>query len=251
MGGKPIMALAILGWPISKLPEKIASKIIEGARKVCDQCDIPLAGGHSIESSDPIFGLAVTGVIDVEKIKTNDSAKEGDILYLTKPIGTGLVSTAEKMGIAKESSQEEALEIMCQLNKPGYDLAYSDVVSSLTDVTGFGLGGHLLEMAEASGLSVNLYYDKIPKIKEIEYYLKNKCSPGGTRRNFASYGKKIAMSESQRALICDPQTSGGLLVAAKPDNEKTLKAIMKKYGQNLYEIGVFKKKSEGTIIRVI
>jgi len=244
MGGEPLMAIAILGWPLDKIPADVAGEVISGARSVCDSANIPLAGGHSINSADPIFGLAVTGIADSAHIKKNNTAEEGCILFLTKPLGIGLVSTAEKFGIVKESDKAEALKLMTTLNKAGMQLAKLNGVKALTDVTGFGLLGHALEMAEGSGLTVVIELDKVPKIEGVDFYIDQECIPGGTFRNFASYGAKISpITEKQKALLCDPQTSGGLLIAVMPESIPELEEISRKEGFPLYRIGYLQKKN--------
>lgn len=240
MGGKPIMALAILAWPLEKLPSEIAGEVIRGAREVCDVANIPLAGGHSINASDPVFGLAVTGVVDVDKVKKNNSAKAGDVLFITKALGSGIVSTAQKFGEARMEDVLEATELMSSLNVAGAELSDLEGVSALTDVTGFGLGGHLLEMTKGSGLNAVVDYASLPKISGVDYYIEKECVPGGTHRNFSSYGDKIDMSEDKMPLICDPQTSGGLLIAASSELEEQIRAIVEKGGQKLYKIGFMK-----------
>ena len=238
MGGNPVMAIAILGWPLDKLPAETAGEVIAGARKVCDLAGIPLAGGHSINSADPIFGLAVTGIMDKELVKMNNGATAGCSLYLTKPLGIGLVTTAEKFGVARDQDKAKALELMTTLNKPGALLAKLPNVKSMTDITGFGLLGHTLEMAEGSGVKAIIEFACIPKIEGTDYYIKQECIPGGTNRNFASYGQKISpLTNDQKSLLCDPQTSGGLLIAIEPEGEEDLAELAKKEGFELYKIG--------------
>lgn len=252
MGGKPIMAIAILGWPLDKLPAKTAGEVIDGARSVCDLAKIPLAGGHSISSADPIFGLAVTGIMDKEMVKMNNGATKGCSLFLTKPIGIGLVTTAEKFGVAKEEDKAEALKLMTTLNTPGEILAHIPEVKSMTDVTGFGLLGHALEMAEGSNLTAIIEYNKVPRINGIEFYIKQECIPGGTNRNFASYGHKASeLTPEQKALLCDPQTSGGLLIAIEPSGEDKLKEIANKHGFSVTHIGHLKEKTDQYFTHII
>ncbi len=252
MGGKPIMAIAILGWPLEKLPAATAGEVINGARSVCDLANIPLAGGHSITSADPIFGLAVTGIMDKEMVKMNNGATEGCSLFLTKPLGIGLVTTAEKFGIAKEEDKAIALELMTTLNTPGEILAHMPQVKSMTDVTGFGLLGHALEMAEGSKLTAVIEYDRIPRIAGVEYYIKQECIPGGTNRNFASYGSKATeITHEQKALLCDPQTSGGLLIAIEPTAEEALKQIAAQNGFTVTRIGHLQKKTDQFFAKII
>src|SRR5215212_5607222 len=178
MGGKPIVAIAILGWPVNILSTAIAQRVIEGSRSICKEAGIPLAGGHSIDSPEPIFGLAVTGLVPVENVKQNNLAKEGDLLFLTKPLGVGILTTAEKKGVLKEEHKGIAATQMMQLNKIGEQLGKIKGVSAMTDVTGFGLLGHLVEMAEGSGLSAVIDFENIPLIsEELKNYIHQKCIP--------------------------------------------------------------------------
>ena len=244
MGGSPIMAIAILGWPLDKLPAELATDVISGARTVCDAAGIPLAGGHSINISEPIFGLAVTGIAATESIRKNSEATSKCKLFLTKPLGIGLITTAEKFGIAKNKHKQVALNLMTTLNNIGAPLAQIAEVRSITDVTGFGLLGHALEMAEGSNLDIVIEYSKVPRIAEVEYYIEQEAIPGGTNRNFASYGAKISpMTPEQKALLCDPQTSGGLLVAAEPQSIEQIKALAEKNGVIMQEIGYFTERN--------
>lgn len=252
MGGKPIMAIAILGWPLEKLSADIAGEVISGARSVCDSANIPLAGGHSISSADPIFGLAVTGIAPVSLIKKNNSATEDCLLFLTKPLGIGLVTTAEKFGVANEEDKEVALRLMTTLNTPGMALATMPEVKSMTDVTGFGLLGHALEMAEGSGLKAVIDYEKVPRISGADNYIKQECIPGGTNRNFLSYGAKISpLTKEQKALLCDPQTSGGLLIAIEPGGVQKLEELAATEGFTATQIGRLERKSGDYYIEVI
>lgn len=252
MGGKPIMAIAILSWPLEKLGADIASEVMRGAEEICNSAGIPLAGGHSISGSEPIFGLAVTGVVKVKELKRNESATEGSQLYLTKPLGIGLVTTAEKFEIAKEEDRLEALKLMTTLNSVGATLAKFSSVKAMTDVTGFGLLGHTIEMAEGSGLKCKIEWEKVPKIKGSDYYIAKECIPGGTNRNFASYGSKVSpLAPHQKALLCDPQTSGGLLVAIEPSAEEEVVAAALKEGVVMTKIGHFEKRSGEYLVEVI
>ncbi|MEO6454565.1 MAG: selenide, water dikinase SelD, partial [Ginsengibacter sp.] len=215
MGGRPIVAIAILGWPINVLSPAIAKKVIEGSRSICKEAGISLAGGHSIDSPEPIFGLAVSGLVAIENIKQNNLAKKGDLIFLTKPLGVGILTTAEKKGILKDEHKGIAAKQMMQLNKAGKILGGIKGVNAMTDVTGFGLLGHLVEMAEGSGLSAVIDFENIPLIVEdLRYYIHENCVPGGTNRNWGSYGDKIGnISDYQKTILADPQTSGGLLIA--------------------------------------
>ena len=245
MGATPLMAIAILGWPIDKLPAEVAGEVIRGARSVCDAANIALAGGHSIDTPEPIFGLAVTGIVQKERIKRNDTAQVGDKLYLTKPLGIGLLTTAEKQNKLKPEDKGVACELMCTLNKIGADFAGIAGVHAMTDVTGFGLLGHLVEMADGSNLTAVLNYSAIPHLDSTDYYLAQGCIPGGTERNFDSYGHRIApLAAQQKQLLCDPQTSGGLLVAVAPAAEQTFLSVAASQGLNLQPIGQFNSARE-------
>ena len=238
MGGKPIMAIAVFGFPINKLPASVAQRIIDGGRFACQQAGIALAGGHSIDSPEPIFGLAVTGIIDTEKVKRNATAQAGCHLYLTKPLGIGVLTTAEKQGKLKAEHKGLATKWMCQMNLLGSQLSNIDGVTAMTDVTGFGLLGHLAEICEGSNLNAEVDFANIKTLDGVDNYIAQGCIPGGTNRNFDSYGHKIApMTDLQKAVLCDPQTSGGLLIAVKPDSEKEVFAVAKDTGVELYPVG--------------
>ena len=249
MGGKPIMGIAILGFPTNVLPAEVAQKIVDGGRFACHQAGIALAGGHSIDSPEPIFGLAVTGVIDTEKVKRNASAKSGCKLYMTKPLGIGILTTAEKKGKLKPEHQGLATAAMCQMNSIGSQFSQVEGVTAMTDVTGFGLLGHLIEICEGSNLSAVVFADKIKTLDGVKDYIAKGCVPGGTGRNFESYGYKVgALTEEQKAILCDPQTSGGLLVAVEPNSVQTVIEIAKDEGIDLYEVGELKPKSELDVV---
>jgi selenide, water dikinase len=247
MGGKPLMAIAILGWPVDKLPPEVANQVIEGSRQACAEAGIPLAGGHSIDSPEPIFGLAVTGRVPIKNIKKNGGATEGSVLFLTKPIGVGIFTTAQKKGILKAEHADIAPNSMKKLNSIGALFGTLDYIEAMTDVTGFGLLGHLSEMCEASNVSAVLDFDKVPLLnaEAIRYYLDNKCVPGGTNRNFDSYGHKIGeLTPFQRAILCDPQTSGGLLVAVKAEKAVEFAEILRGANFSTEAFGKFVKRGE-------
>lgn len=245
MGGKPIMAISILGWPIEKLSEEIASEVINGGREVCEEAGIPLAGGHSIDSPEPIFGLAVTGLVDLEQIKQNNKASDDCYLYLTKPLGIGIITTAQKRALIENNEIDEAIEAMCTLNKLGQHFAKLDYVEAMTDITGFGLLGHLSEICESSGISAKIDLDKVPLLPSTKKYLKLGCTPGGTHKNFRSYGSLISpMSDDAKHILCDPQTSGGLLLAVKKEMNEAFKAELEGLGIKLEAIGETCKKGK-------
>ena len=238
MGGDPLMAIAILGWPVNLLPPEVAREVIRGGRAVCDAAGIPLAGGHSIDAPEPIFGLAVTGLVDKRHMKRNDTAQVGDRLYLTKPLGIGILTTAEKKSKLRDEDVGVARDWMCTLNKPGSRFGKLAGVTAMTDVTGFGLLGHLVEMADGAQLTARLEYAAVPRLPGIEHYLEQGCVPGGTLRNFDSYGDRIApLGDAQRDLLCDPQTSGGLLVAVTASGEAEFVAVARELGLDLAPIG--------------
>jgi len=238
MGGDPLMAIAILGWPVNVLAPEVAREVIRGGRAVCDEAGIPLAGGHSIDAPEPIFGLAVTGIVEKRHMKRNDTGTAGSKLYLSKPLGIGILTTAEKKSKLRPQDVGLARDWMCTLNKPGARFGRLAGVTAMTDVTGFGLLGHLVEMADGAGLTARLDYAAVPRLPGVEHYLAEGCVPGGTLRNFESYGDKIgALSEEQKQLLCDPQTSGGLLVAVEPAGEAEFLALAAELGLTLAPIG--------------
>ena len=232
MGGTPVLAIAILGWPINVLAPAVAQKVIEGSRSICLEAGIPLAGGHSIDAPEPIFGLAVNGFVAIDNIKQNNKAQDGDVLFLTKPLGVGILTTAEKKGILKEEHIGIAAKQMMQLNKVGALMGPIKGVHAMTDVTGFALLGHLVEMTEGSGLSAEIDFDNIPTIiDDLKSYIDQKSIPGGTHRNWDSYGDKIgSITDYQKAILADPQTSGGLLIAVAPDAVEEVKNILAQNG---------------------
>jgi len=249
MGGTPLMAIAILGWPIDKLAPEIAAQVLEGGRAACAEAGIPLAGGHSIDSPEPIFGLAVTGKVKKEELKQNDTATEGCILYLTKPLGVGILTTGQKRGIVSDGDLGRAVKQMSTLNSFGAKLGPLSYVKSLTDVTGFGLFGHLVEMTDGSGLSAKLDFESLPLLPNIDYYLEQKCYPGGTSRNLASYGHRLSdeFNERQRFIGADPQTSGGLLIAVEAEHTAEFEAFALMQGLELNPIGELTKAKEKAI----
>jgi len=226
MGGKPLMAIAILGWPLDKLPAQVAGQVIDGARQTCQQAGIQLAGGHSIDSPEPIFGLAVTGIVDVENIKKNNTAQAGDLLYLTKPLGIGILSTAQKQSKLTQEHANIAPDLMCQLNTFGLSVNQQPYIHAMTDVTGFALLGHLLEMCQGSQVGAQIQLDKVPIIPEALHYLKMGCVPGGTNRNWQSYGQAYPdLPNEWKNILCDPQTSGGLLIAVASNKQQQFEQL--------------------------
>jgi selenide,water dikinase len=226
MGGRPALALALLGWPLGKIEPAVASRILEGARAMCAEAGIALAGGHSIDCPEPIFGLAVNGLIELTKVKRNDTARPGDLLFLTKPLGVGIFTTAQKRGLLLAEHERAVIALMKQRNSIGMALADLEAVHAMTDVTGFGLAGHLVEMCQGSRCAANISFNAIPKLTGLSHYLELKCTPGGTERNWKSYGHHFArVQQDQIKLIADPQTSGGLLIAVDPDSKEQIQEV--------------------------
>jgi len=253
MGGKPLMAISIFGWPLNLLSEDVARTVIEGGRAACEEAGISIAGGHSIDSPEPIFGLSVTGIADNKYLKQNNKAEPGCEIFLTKPLGIGILSTAQKKKKIEEGHIDIAIETMCQLNKVGMAISKIGGVVALTDVTGFGLLGHLLEICESSNISAEIDYDNVPLLTNVKKYMKMGCIPGGTKNNFKNYGDKITkMSQEQQIILCDAQTSGGLLAVVKKEDVDKFKEITKKEGFSLKSIGRTKKsRNDDKFIEVL
>ena len=235
MGGKPILAIAVLGWPINKIPPDVARRVIEGSRSICAEAGIPLAGGHSIDTIEPMFGLSVSGLVDINHLKKNNTAKEGDLLFITKKLGVGILSTAQKRDLLLPEHLKIMVQQMTTLNKVGEAIGKIKGVNAMTDVTGFGLMGHLIEMAEGSGLTAQLEYDKILFAQGVKGYLTQKCVPGGTIRNWSSYGHKAKFSphinyEEAINTLPDPQTNGGLLISVSEKSAGELIKVLNSFG---------------------
>ncbi len=246
MGGEPVMAISILGWPVDKLAAEVAREVVAGGKSVCRDAGIMLAGGHSIDSPEPIFGLAVTGRVKISDIKTNDKATAESELFLTKPLGIGILTTAQKKGVLKPEDLQTAKKLMLTLNRIGQEFGRIKGVSALTDVTGFGLLGHLIEVCEGSEVAAEIDFDKVPVISSIDSYLEQKCVPGGTNRNFKSYGHKVVpMGNRQKNILCDPQTSGGLLVAVEPGARAEVEKLFKSHDLKLESFGRLVPAEEG------
>jgi selenide,water dikinase len=255
MGGTPVLALAILGWPVEKIPAAYAQKVMEGARSICLEAGIPLAGGHSIDSAEPVFGLAVNGLVPVERIKKNNEAKEGDLLFLTKPLGSGILSTAQKRGALKKEHEEKMIQQMERLNKVGQAMSAIKEVHAMTDITGFGLLGHLIEMAEGSGLSADLYYSKLHMLPGVTEYLSQRMIPDATYRNWNNYSKAVSFDTgvdvmSAFNILPDPQTNGGLLIAVAPGAAEDVKIILQQHGLDGHTVpvGQLVKRADKTIM---
>jgi selenide,water dikinase len=257
MGGTPMMAIAILGWPINVLPAEVAQKVIDGGRHACGEAGIHLAGGHSIDSPEPIFGLAVTGRVELAQLKQNSTARAGDVLFLTKPIGVGILTTAEKQSKLQPEHARLAVESMMKPNIIGAQLAKIDGVNAMTDVTGFGLLGHLLEVCQGSDLSATIDLKNVPLLDDaVIDYLEQGCVPGGSTRSWQSISQHISGTDQQsQILLCDPQTSGGLLVAVAPDSADAVSDLLKSAGCYHLPIGtlteVTDRSTDAAIIKVL
>jgi selenide,water dikinase len=234
MGAKPIMALALVGMPIDKLPVEVIREILRGGESVCHAAGIPIAGGHSIDAPEPIYGLVALGIVHPAHVKRNDHARDGDVLILGKGLGIGIMSAALKKGELSDEGYRQMIASTTQLNTPGSKLAAMPDVHALTDVTGFGLLGHLLEICRGSKLGAHVGFDQLPLLPTVAELAQQGYVPGASGRNWASYGKDVvlpaAMPEWQKNLLCDPQTSGGLLVACAPEAVEEVLKIFKQEG---------------------
>ena len=255
MGGKPLLAVAILGWPVEKLPADLARKVLDGSRKICEVAGIPLAGGHSIDSAEPFFGLAVTGMVDITNLKKNNTAKAGDILFLTKPLGVGVLSTAQKRGLIKEEHISVMINQMTELNKVGEALGKLPGVTAMTDVTGFGMLGHLIEMAEGCGCSAEIKYAALPVADGVKEYLSQRIVPDASYRNWNSYSAKTGFEKGVNVLeafnlLPDPQTNGGLLIAVDEHAVEAVQQLLKEYGLHDFAepVGKFTATAEKTVL---
>ncbi len=242
MGGKPIMALALVGMPISVLSTDTIGKILAGGESVCQAAGIPIAGGHTIDSVEPIYGLVALGLVHPKRVKRNADAKVGDRLILCKPLGVGVMSAAFKKGQLDAAGYARMIAVTTQLNTPGPDLAALDGVHALTDVTGFGLAGHALELARGAGCRVQIDWERVPLLPGVSALAAAGALTGASARNWAGYGADIALasrrSEIDQALLSDPQTSGGLLVSCAPEVVDEVLAIFKRHGfDSAVEIG--------------
>ena len=232
MGGRPIMALALVGMPLEKLPVSVIRKVLEGGESVCAQAGIPVAGGHSIDTLEPIYGLVALGLVHPDKVKRNSSAKAGDVLILGKPLGIGILSAALKKGKLSAAGYAQMLDWTTRLNTPGEALGEMPAVHALTDVTGFGLAGHLLEICRGSKLAAQVDFSSIPVIGEALDWVKQGVATGASERNWTGYGHEVEFRGEawQQKLLSDPQTSGGLLVACAPEEEKAVLEVFRRKG---------------------
>ena len=234
MGAQPILALAVVGMPVGKLPVDVIRRVLEGGESVCVTAGIPIAGGHSIDSPEPIYGLVALGLVHPDKVKRNDRAQPGDRLILGKGLGIGIMSAALKKGELGDAGYRLMVASTTQLNTPGAALADMDGIHAVTDVTGFGLLGHLLEICRGSSLGAAVDFARLPILTGADTLARQGFAPGAADRNWASYGQDVVlpegMAEWQRKLLCDPQTSGGLLVACAPEAADRVMDLFRKEG---------------------
>lgn len=255
MGGKPIMALAILGWPIDKLSPEIARRVIEGGRSICEEAGIPLAGGHSVDTTEPIFGLSVNGIVTTDHLKKNNTAQIGDLLFLTKPLGVGILSTAQKRGQLEAPDLTILIHQLNQLNKVGQLLGAIKGVHAMTDVTGFGLIGHLMEMMEGSNTGALINYSQVPIINSAKQYLAKRLVPDATYRNWNAYSKQVGFEKGVDvmeafSILPDPQTNGGLLFSVDPSAVEEVVALLliNGLGNHIIPIGKVTEVTEKRIM---
>ena len=241
MGGTPIMALALVGMPLEKLPLSAIGKILQGGEAVCATAGIPVAGGHSIDTLEPIYGLVALGLVHPAKVKRNSRARDGDVLILGKPLGIGILSAALKKGCLSASGYAQMVDWTTRLNTPGRQLAELEAVHALTDVTGFGLAGHLLEICRGSKLAAEVRFDALPVIPEALDWAKQGIATGASERNWSGYGREVALpagfADWKRKLLTDPQTSGGLLVACAAEAEAEVRELFRSDGFDARAIG--------------
>lgn len=234
MGGKPIMALALVGMPISVLSTQTIARILAGGESVCQAAGIPIAGGHTIDSVEPIYGLVALGLVHPKRVKRNAGAKAGDMLVLGKPLGVGVLSAALKKEKLDAAGYERMIATTTRLNTPGPELAQMDAVHALTDVTGFGLAGHALELARGAGLSLRIDWAQVPILEGVRALAQAGYVTGASGRNWAGYGAEVALpagfTDEDRALLTDPQTSGGLLVSCAPEAVNEVLAVFQRHG---------------------
>ena len=251
MGGKPLFANAILSWPVEKINPLLAGEVLEGGREMCHLAGIPLAGGHSIAAKDPIFGLSVNGIIHPDHIKTNKGAQEGDFIYITKPLGIGVLATALKRDKINAEDYSKMIQYATQINTIGKDFGVLKYVHAMTDVTGFGILGHLVEMAEGAELTATIQGNSLPLIDGVPDYISQFIFPDNTYRNWNAYsGKSEGIIGMELVKFCDPQTNGGLLVAVDPKSQKVFESVLEQHQQKAWLIGEFNSQS-AKVVKVI
>jgi selenide,water dikinase len=245
MGGKPIMALAILGWPLEKLPAEVAGEVMRGAKETCASVGIQIAGGHSVESPEPFFGLSVNGIAPIKNLKQNNGAQVGDLIAITKPLGLGIASTAGKRGLLSEEEKAEFIQHMKHVNSIGAEFAKIEGVHAMTDITGFGLAGHLIELCEASACSAVLNYSHIPILESAKRSAGLFVFPDITTKNFQNIQPKISpLNGEQLLMLCDPQTSGGLLVTFGANSLNEMASLCALRNETLTVIGTLQEAKE-------
>jgi selenide,water dikinase len=248
MGGKPIFALAVLGWPLSNLPASVAAQVMEGARKTCSDAGIVIAGGHSIDSQDPIFGLVVNGLVDIENLKRNDTAKEGDLLIITKPLGVGILATSQKRGLLTDTDLTLLVKQLTTINKAGEALGKIKGVNAMTDITGFGFIGHLLEICKSSNLGAEIEFVNVPLEPEAIALAASFVLPDNAMRNWNAYEKEVQISNQDAfAWVVDPQTNGGLLFTVSEAFVSEVKHLFDSKNLPLYEVG--RMVNSGVVVR--
>jgi selenide,water dikinase len=254
MGGRPFLALALLGMPLGKLPVEAAQRIVAGGNDVCRQAGVPIGGGHSIDSPEPIYGLVALGLVDPAKVKRNDRAQAGDVLILGKALGVGVMSAAIKKNELKPKAYQQMIESTTQLNTPGIELSEMPGVHALTDVTGFGLLGHLLEICRGSRLQARLDFEAVPILSAARHLLDLGYGTGASDRNWTSYGPSVTLPAGGPAwsakILTDPQTSGGLLVACDPATAPAVLDLFKRQGfPSARQIGILSSGEPRVLVK--
>ncbi len=241
MGGTPLMALSVLGWPVEKIPAELAAQVIKGAQSICEQAGIPLAGGHSIDISEPVFGLCVTGLTSPSQLKRNNTAQPGDVLFLTKPLGSGVLASALKRKEISSVHESELINQLIQLNRIGAKLGKIPAVTAMTDVTGFGLVGHAIEMTDSGRLTAEIQKSSAPKMSGFDEYAARFIYPENTTRNFSAYSQTVSgMEDLDFLLFCDPQTNGGLLFSVEASHAQEVVTFLQNENQAFWQIGKMK-----------
>lgn len=247
MGGRPILALSILAWPLDDIPVCFAKKVLQGASKKCEEVNIPMAGGHTIKCPTPLFGMTVNGLVAKDNLKRNNTARPSDLIFLTKPIGSGILSTAEKKGAVTPKDRESFINVITRQNDLGAHFANLECVTAMTDITGFGLLGHLNEMCDQNRLSAKLFWDTIPLICDLKYYLRRDCETSGGLRNWKSSKHSVGpMTAIQQSVLCDPQTNGGLIIAVDKQGLSGFRELLSTLDLpfDVHEIGVFESREQ-------
>ncbi|MDH4200939.1 MAG: selenide, water dikinase SelD [Spirochaetia bacterium] len=246
MGGTPVFALSVLGWPLKDLSDEVARRVVSGATDACASVNIRIAGGHSIENREPVFGLSVNGLVKRNHIKLNKGARPGDLIFLTKPLGAGILTTAIKRKIILENDYKILLKSLKRINTIGADFGKINGINAMTDVTGFGFAGHLIEVCKGSGVTARLFADKLPRLLDLQPYIDKESLPGGLHKNWKNYSGEISPDlHAHREMLADPQTNGGLLVAVAPSAVQETTRVMQDYGIPFIEpVGEMAKKGE-------